>query len=93
MTDPGHTLTNGDIFQIERVAGTAAWVRRVLDADPETGQARLADHAFFYGDSKLRTVTDLAYAVTGHKGMGGTVGRRARRSSPAPSRWNGCTWP
>ncbi|MGZ4543572.1 MAG: C-terminal helicase domain-containing protein, partial [Mycobacteriaceae bacterium] len=25
------------------------------------------------GDSKLRDVTDLAYAVTGHKGMGGTV--------------------
>ncbi len=26
-----------------------------------------------YGASKLRKVTDLAYAVTGHKGMGGTV--------------------
>jgi len=34
---------------------------------------RLADHAFFYGESKLRSVTDLAYAVTGHKGMSGTV--------------------
>jgi hypothetical protein len=72
-TDPGHQLTNGDIFQIESVADNGAWVRRVLDADPQTGQTRLADHAFFYGDSKLRTVTDLAYAVTGHKGMGGTV--------------------
>jgi hypothetical protein len=29
--------------------------------------------AFFCGDSKLRTLTDLGYAVTGHKGMGGTV--------------------
>ena len=48
-------------------------MRRSLAADPATGQPRLADHAFFYGDSKLRTVTDLAYAVTGHKGMGGTV--------------------
>jgi hypothetical protein len=72
-TDPGHRLTNGDIFQIERVAGNGAWVRRVLDADPETGQRRLADHAFFYGEHILRDVTDLAYAVTGHKGMGGTV--------------------
>jgi len=72
-TDPGHKLTNGDMFQIESVTGNGAWLRRVLDADPETGQARLADHAFFCGDSKLRTVTDLAYAVTGHKGMGGTV--------------------
>jgi hypothetical protein len=72
-TDSGHQLTNGDIFQIESVGGNGAWVRRVLDADPQTGQRRLADHAFFYGESKLRTVTDLAYAVTGHKGMGGTV--------------------
>ena len=43
-----------------------------------TSFARLAGgcptvSAFFCGDSKLRTVTDLAYAVTGHKGMGGTV--------------------
>jgi hypothetical protein len=72
-TDPGHKLTNGDIFQIERVADNGAWVRRVLGADLETGQRRLADHAFFYGGPKLRDVTDLAYAVTGHKGMGGTV--------------------
>ncbi len=48
-------------------------MRRVLDADRQTGAMRLADHAFFYGESKLRTVTDLGYAVTGHKGMGGTV--------------------
>jgi hypothetical protein len=48
-------------------------VRRVLDADPQTGAMRLADRTFFYGESKLRTVTDLGYAVTGHKGMGGTV--------------------
>jgi hypothetical protein len=72
-TDPGHKLTNGDIFQIESVTPNAAWVRRVLGANPQTGQRRLADHAFFYGESKLRDVTDLAYAVTGHKGMGGTV--------------------
>jgi hypothetical protein len=72
-TDPGHRLTNGDLFQIESVRGHGAWVRRVLDADPQTGQMRLADCTFFYGESKLRDVTDLAYAVTGHKGMGGTV--------------------
>jgi conjugative relaxase-like TrwC/TraI family protein len=72
-TDPGHKLTNGDIFKVESVGQNGAWVRRVLDANPATGQMRLADRAFFYGDSKLRTVTDLAYAVTGHKGMGGTV--------------------
>ena len=72
-TDPGHTLTNGDTFQIESVAKNGAWVRRILDADPQTGAVRVADHAFFYGNSKLLSVTDLGYAVTGHKGMGGTV--------------------
>jgi hypothetical protein len=72
-TDPGHKLTNGDIFQIQSIRGNGAWVRRVLDADPATGRMRLADHAYFYGEPKLRDVTDLAYAVTGHKGMGGTV--------------------
>jgi hypothetical protein len=72
-TDPGHTLTNGDIFKIESVGGNGAWVRRVLDSDRQTGAMRLADHAFFYGESKLLSVTDLGYAVTGHKGMGGTV--------------------
>jgi hypothetical protein len=72
-TDPGHKLTNGDVFQIERVAGNGTWVRRVLGADPETGRRRLADHAFFYGGPKLDDATELAYAVTGHKGMGGTV--------------------
>jgi hypothetical protein len=72
-TDPGHKLTNGDIFQIERIADNGAWVRRVLGVDEETGQRRLADHAFFYGGPKLGEATDLAYAVTGHKGMGGTV--------------------
>lgn len=73
VTDPGHTLANGDIFKVESIAGTGARVRRVLDADPHTGQPRHADCAFFYDASKLRKVTDLAYAVTGHKGMGGTV--------------------
>jgi hypothetical protein len=72
-TDPGHTLTNGDVFKVERVCQDGAWVRRVLQSDRQTGAMRLADHAFFYGESKLRTVTDLGYAVTGHKGMGGTV--------------------
>jgi hypothetical protein len=72
-TDPGHKLTNGDVFQVERLAGNGAWVRRILGADSETGRRRLADHAFFYGGPKLRDVADLAYAVTGHKGMGGTV--------------------
>src|SRR5437763_5560983 len=38
-----HKLTNGDIFQIGRVTENGAWMRRVLDADPQTGQGRLVD--------------------------------------------------
>jgi ATP-dependent exoDNAse (exonuclease V) alpha subunit len=45
-TDPGHTLTNGDTFHIERVCENGAWVRRVLESDRQTGAMRLADHAF-----------------------------------------------
>ena len=87
-TDPGHTLTNGDSFKIESVCKDGAWVRRVLESDRLTGAMRLADHAFFYGDSKLRTVTDLGYAVTGHKAMGGTVrGGTALVTGREPREW------
>jgi hypothetical protein len=74
VTDPGHTLANGDIFRIERIEVGGIRVRRVLEADPETGRSRFADRAVFYGASKFQD-TDLAYAVTGHNGMGGTVAR------------------
>ena len=40
-TDPGHKLTNGDIFKVESVGENGAWVRRVLEADRQTG-----DHCF-----------------------------------------------
>jgi hypothetical protein len=36
-TDPGHTLTNGDTFQVESVGENGAWLRRVLASDGETG--------------------------------------------------------
>lgn len=72
VTDLGHTLANGDIFRIERVKAGGIRVRRVLEADPDTGRPRFADRAVFYGASKFPD-TDLAYAVTGHNGMGGTV--------------------
>ncbi len=87
-TEPGHKLTNGDIFLVESVCRNGAWVRRVVESDRHTGQMRLADRAFFYGESKLRAVTDLAYAVTGHKGMGGTVrGGSALVTGREPREW------
>jgi len=75
VTDPGHTLANGDIFRVESITPEGAMVRRVLDAAPNTGEMRLANNAVFYGARKLLKVTDLAYAVTGHNGQGGTVSR------------------
>jgi hypothetical protein len=45
-TDPGHRLTNGDIFHVESVGENGAWVRRVLESDRRTGAMRLADRAF-----------------------------------------------
>jgi len=72
VTDPGHALANGDIFRVERVERHGVWVRRILEADSESGRPRFADRAVFYGASKFQD-TDLAYAVTGHNGMGGTV--------------------
>jgi len=74
VTEPGHTLANGDIFRIDSAETNGIQVRRVLDADPETGRPRFANHAVLYGASKFPD-TDLAYAVTGHNGMGGTVAR------------------
>jgi len=73
ITDRGHTLANGDIFRVESVTEGGAMVRRVLEADPETGGMRVTDDAVFYTGEKLAKVTDLAYAVTGHNGQGGTV--------------------
>ena len=63
VTEPGHTLANGDVFRIEGVQTDGIQVRRVLDADPETGRPRFASHAVFYGASKFQH-TELAYAVT-----------------------------
>jgi hypothetical protein len=70
VTDPVHTLANGDILRVEAVTDQGLLVRRVIEAG-EAGQ-RLADAAVLYPAARLAT-TDLGYAVTGHTGMGGTV--------------------
>jgi AAA domain/TrwC relaxase len=73
-TDPGHTLANGDLFLVDRVTDWGMVARRVLEADLDTGTMRTADNPFLYRKRHYAT-TDLGYAVTGHNGMGGTVGR------------------
>ena len=45
-------------------------VRRLLEADPATGQRRFTDQAFLYAGYQT---CDLAYAITGHSAQGATV--------------------
>jgi hypothetical protein len=66
VTDPGHTLANGDRFIIDQVTDQGLLVRRVLEDE------HLAGRPVLYPPTKLAT-TDLGYAVTGHTGQGGTV--------------------
>jgi AAA domain/TrwC relaxase len=63
VTDPGHTLANGDRFVVDTVTGEGLLVRRVLEDE------RLAERPVLYPAAKLAT-TDLGYAVTGHNGQG-----------------------
>lgn len=70
-----HELTNGDMFRIESVAEGGVFVRRLLESDANTGEMRFADKVAHYPAKKLHEDTDLAYAVTGHAGQGGTFRR------------------
>ena len=68
VTDPGHTLANGDRFVVDAVTGEGLLVRRILQDE------QLAERPVLYPAATL-TTTDLGYAVTGHTGQGGTVAR------------------
>jgi hypothetical protein len=68
--EPGRALANGDILRIEAITNRGLMVRRLLEADPATGQRRFTDHAFPYAGYQT---CDLAYAVTGHSAQGATV--------------------
>src|SRR6266536_2093146 len=67
-TDPGHTRANHDIFRVEAVTERGLMVRRVIDGKD---RVRLADRPGLYPLSQFAT-TELSYAVTAHKGQGGT---------------------
>ena len=68
--EPGRTLANGDILRIEAITSSGLMVRRLLGADPATGQRRFTERAFGYADYQA---SDLAYAITGHSAQGATV--------------------
>jgi hypothetical protein len=68
--EPGRALANGDILRIEAITSSGLMVRRMLEADPATGQRRFTGRAFCYAGYQT---CDLAYAITGHSAQGGTV--------------------
>ena len=68
--EPGRALANGDILRIEAITGSGLMVRRLLGADPATGQRRFTERAFCYAGYQS---SDLAYAITGHSAQGATV--------------------
>ena len=68
--EAGRALANGDILRIEAITGSGLMVRRLLGADPATGQRRFTDRAFCYVGYQS---SDLAYAITGHSAQGATV--------------------
>ena len=68
--EPGRALANGDVLRIEAITSRGLMVRRLLEADPATGQRRFTDHAFLYAGYQT---CDLAYAITGHSAQGATV--------------------
>jgi conjugative relaxase-like TrwC/TraI family protein len=68
--EPGRGLANGDVLRIEAITASGIQVRRMLDSDPATGGRRFTSHTFCYDGYRT---SDLAYAITGHSGQGGTV--------------------
>jgi hypothetical protein len=68
--EPGRALANGDVLRIEAITRGGVMVRRLLGADPATGQRQFTAQVFCYRDYRS---ADLAYAITGHAAQGGTV--------------------
>ena len=68
--EPGRALANGDVLRIEAITSSGLMVRRLLEADPATGQRRYTDRAFCYAGY---WTCHLAYAITGHSAQGATV--------------------
>jgi AAA domain/TrwC relaxase len=84
--DGGHALTNGDVYKVEEVADRGLVVRRVLDPDKATGQVRLSQQVLY--PARNLDDADLAYAVTGHKGQGGTFDTaRSLVTGAEPREW------
>ena len=83
------SVANGNAWRVEAIDGETITMRRMLDADRETGERRFADDTVSYKAAELRAElayaespddqpdasrpADLGYAVTGHTAQGRTV--------------------
>ena len=67
----GRTMANGDLYLVEAVRDRRMRLRRMLDADPQTGQRRYSAVSFDYLHGTGRF--ELGYAVTAHAAQSRTV--------------------
>ncbi|HEX3922112.1 MAG TPA: MobF family relaxase [Streptosporangiaceae bacterium] len=68
-------VANGDTWRVEAINGDELVLRKLLDADRDTGQRQYAASTVTYRDGKRNA--DLAYAITGHSAQGRTVAEAA----------------
>ena len=67
----GRTMANGDLYLVEAVRDRGMRLRRILDADPQTGERRYSAVSFDYLHGTARF--ELGYAVTAHAAQSRTV--------------------
>lgn len=66
----GKTLANMHVLRVEAITPEGPVVRRILEADPQTGAPRWTEQAFLFTGYQS---AELAYAVTEHVAQGRTV--------------------
>ncbi len=64
-------VANGDTWRVETIDGGQITMRKLIDADRETGRRQFADDTVDYRAGKEHA--ELAYAITGHSAQGRTV--------------------
>jgi hypothetical protein len=79
----GVPLANKHLLRIEAVTGQGPLVRRMLDADPQTGASRWTEEAFPFPGYRT---AELGYAVTRHVAQGQTVAASRAIVTPGDDR-------
>ena len=77
-------IANGNAWRVEKIDGETITMRRMLDADRETGERRFADDTVEYRAAK--EWADLAYAERPDERPGADPARRPRLRGHGPHR-------